>query len=151
MGKIEEPLVKAQTLPEVIRAFDPMHPLVGQELQEWYIDRPGNPLERIKIYLQGLALANEPVKLLFTGHVGSGKSTTLNKLAEELKRQFFIVPFDARQSLSIADLTYVDLLLGMATSLFKRATEPDVLGKAPSQIAADYWSDLTGSAKPTPC
>jgi hypothetical protein len=121
-----------------------MHPLVGQELQEWYIDRPGNPLERMKIYLQGLALANEPVKLLFTGHVGSGKSTALNKLAEELKRQFFIVPFDARQSLSIADLSYVDLLLGMATSLFKRATEPDVLGKAPSQIAADFWADLTG-------
>jgi len=136
--------VKAKTLPEVIRAFDPMHPLTGQELQEWYIDRPGNPLERIKIYLQGLALANEPVKLLFTGHVGSGKSTTLNKLAEELKRQFLIVPFDARQSLSIADLSYVDLLLGMATSLFKRATEPDVLGKAPSQIATDVWTDLTG-------
>jgi hypothetical protein len=42
--------MKAQTLPEVIRAFDPMHPLVGQELKEWYIDRPGNPLERMKIY-----------------------------------------------------------------------------------------------------
>lgn len=136
--------MKAQTLPEVIRYFDPMHALIGRELKEWYIDRPGNPLNHIKIYLQGLGLRNEPVKLLFTGHVGSGKSTTLNKLAEELKQQFFIVPFDVRRSLSIADLTYIDLVLGLATSLFRRATEPDVLGKAPAQIAADFWADLSG-------
>lgn len=136
--------MKAQTLPEVIRAFDPMHPLIGQELKDWYIDRPGNPLERMKIYLQGLALAGNPVKILFTGHVGSGKSTTLNKLAEDLKRRFFIVPFDVRLSTSIADLTYIDLILGMATSLFKRATESDVLGKAPAQIASDVWDDISG-------
>ena len=134
--------MKAQTLPEVIRAFDPMHPLRGQELKEWYIDRPGNPLERMKIYLQGLGLANEPVKILFTGHVGSGKSTALNKLAVELKRRFFIVPFDVRESASMADLTYIDLVLGMATSLFKRATEADVLAKAPAQIVGDVWDDL---------
>jgi hypothetical protein len=134
--------VKAQTLPQVIRAFDPMRPLVGQELKDWYIDRPGNPLTQIRIYLQGLGLANQPVKILFTGHVGSGKSTTLNKLAEGLKRQFFIVPFDVRRSASIADLTYIDLVLGIATSLFKRATEPDVLGKAPAQITGDVWDDI---------
>jgi hypothetical protein len=136
--------VKAQNLPEVIRAFDPMQSLMGQELKDWYIDRPGNPLTRMKIYLQGLGLANQPVKILFTGHVGSGKSTTLNKLAEDLKRQFFIVPFDVRRSTSIADLTYIDLVLGMATSLFKRATESDVLGKAPAQIASDVWDDIAG-------
>ena len=134
--------MKAQTLPQVIRAFDPMHPLSGQELKEWYIDRPHNPLELMKIYLQGMGLENKLVKILFTGHVGSDKSTTLNKLAEELKGQFFIVPFDVRQSLSIADLTYIDLILGIATSLFKRATEPDVLGKAPAQIANDVWDEI---------
>lgn len=134
--------MKAQTLPGVIRAFDPMHPLRGQELKEWYIDRPGDPLERMKIYLQGLGLAGRPVKLLFTGHMGSGKSTTLNKLAEELERRFFIVPFDVRQSASIADLTHIDLILGLATSLFKRATESNVLAKAPAQIASDVWDDL---------
>ncbi len=136
--------MKAKTLPEVIRAFDPMHPLAGQELKDWYIDRPGNPLARMKTYLQGLGLADQPVKLLFTGHMGGGKSTTLNKLAEELKRQFFIVSFDVHQYTSIAELSYVDLVLGIATSLFKRASEADVLAKAPAQIAADVWDDLAG-------
>ena len=136
--------MKAQTLPEVIRAFDPMHPLMGQELKDWYIDRPGNPLGRMKIYLQGLGLMKQPVKILFTGHMGCGKSTTLNKLAEELKRQFFIVPVDVRLFSSLADLTYIDLVLGMATSLFRRATEADVLAKAPAQIAGEVWDDLSG-------
>jgi len=135
--------MKAKTLPEVIRAFDPSQPLIGQELKDWYIDRPGNPLEQMKIYLQGLGLANQPVKILFTGHIGSGKSTTLNKLAEELKSRFFIVPFDVRESASLADLTYIDLVLGMATSLFRRATESDVIEKAPSQIASDVWDDIS--------
>lgn len=135
--------MKAKSLPEVIRAFDPRQPLEGQELKDWYIDRPGNPLEQMKIYLQGLGLANQPVKILFTGHIGSGKSTTLNKLAEELKRHFFIVPFDVRQSASLADLTYIDLVLGMATSLFRRATESDVLAKAPAQIGGDVWDDIS--------
>lgn len=135
---------KAQNLPEVIRAFDPQSPLRGVELKEWYIERPDNPLRKMKTYLQSLALHGEPVKILFTGHVGSGKSTVLNKLAEELKNQFFIVSVDVRQSLSIADLNYIDVLLGMATSLFRRATEPDVLGKAPAQIATDLWGDITG-------
>lgn len=43
----------------------------------------------MKIYLQGWGLANEPARLLFTGHVGSGKSTPLNTLAEEIKQQYF--------------------------------------------------------------
>jgi len=134
--------MRAQTLPEVIRYFDPMHPLSGNELKEWYIDRPGNPLEEMKIYLQGIGLDGTPLKMLFTGHSGSGKSTVLNKLAEELKGQFFIVPFDVLQFTSLADLSYVDLVLGMASSLFRRATEADVLRKAPAQIAVEALEDL---------
>jgi DNA polymerase III delta prime subunit len=134
--------MKAQTLADVVRVFDPRSPLEGDRLTDYYVDRPGNPLARIKTYVQGLALADQSVKLLFTGHVGSGKSTALNKLAEELKRQFFIVAFDANRSLNIADLTYVDLLLGMATSLFRRATEADVLAKAPAQVVAGVWEDV---------
>lgn len=135
--------MKAKTLAEAIRFFDPTHALQGQELKDWYVDRPGNPLKKMETYL-GLALNNMPVKILFTGHVGSGKSTALNQLAETIKNRFFIVTFNVARSLSLADLSYVDLVLGMAMSLFGRATEPDVLGKAAGQITADYWHDLTG-------
>ena len=84
-------MTKAQNLAEVIRYFNPQQPLRDKPLRDWYIDRPGNPLAQMRTYLQGLALHDTPVKILFTGHTGSGKSTALNKLAEEIKNQFFIV------------------------------------------------------------
>jgi hypothetical protein len=133
---------RATQLADVIRLFDPRKPLRGEALERFYIDRPGNPLQRMLIYLQGLGLNDQPVKLLFTGHVGSGKSTELNKLAIRLKRQFFIVNLDVRRSLNLNDLSYVDILLGLTTALFRRATEEDVLAKAPAQIATGVWEDV---------
>jgi len=135
--------MKAKMLPEAIRVFDPREPLNGPELAELYVNRPGNPLNEMKIYLQGMALHGEPVKLLFTGHVGSGKSTELNKLTEELRNQFFIVPFAAQKSLPIAEISYVDVLLGMASALFRLATEREVIARAPAQIVADFWDDIS--------
>ncbi len=133
---------RAEALHDIIRLFDPRRPLCGEALDSFYIDRPHNPLERMLIYLQGLGLNDQPVKLLFTGHVGSGKSTELNKLATRLENQFFIVNLDVRQSLNLSDLTYVDILLGLTTALFRRATEEKVLKKAPARIAADVWEDV---------
>jgi PHD/YefM family antitoxin component YafN of YafNO toxin-antitoxin module/energy-coupling factor transporter ATP-binding protein EcfA2 len=134
--------MKAQTLSDAIRVFDPREPLRGDELAEFYVDRPGDPLNEIKIYLQGIGLQGEPVRLLFTGHTGSGKSTELNRLAQELKRQFFIVPVPIQQSVPISELTYVDLLLSMSAALFQRATEQDVIAKAPAQVMGDVWVDI---------
>lgn len=131
--------MKAKALPEVLRIFDPFHPLRGEELKKWYIDRPHNPLRKIKVYLQGIGLQDDPVHILFTGHKGSGKSTELNRLAADLKNQFFII----HQSPNIFDLTYIDLVLGMATALFQRATESDVLGKAPAHIVNKVWADIS--------
>jgi hypothetical protein len=57
--------------------------------------------------------------------------------------------YNASREASLADLTYVDLVLGMAMSLFGRATEPDVLGKAIGEVTAAYWNDLTGFIEKT--
>jgi len=139
--------VKAQTLDQAVSFFDPRRPLAGQTLREWYIDRPGDPLKEIEIYLTTLGLTDQPAKLILTGHMGSGKSTTLNRLAEALKSRFFIVTLDMRQAASLADLSYVDIILGLANSLFKRATEQDVLAKAPAQIASGIWKQVYGFVK----
>ncbi|HOT92869.1 MAG TPA: hypothetical protein PLJ78_17700 [Anaerolineae bacterium] len=132
---------KAKTLAEVIRLFDPRQPLRDETLQ-FYIDRPRNPLQKLETYLRGVALAGKPVKVLFTGHVGSGKSTELNKLSERLGEEFFIVRLDVQESLNLADLEAVDILLGLLTALVRSATAEKVLRKAPRQIAAEVWEDV---------
>jgi len=134
--------MKAQNLVEAIRVFDPREPLKGTELNSFYVNRPDNPRTDMMNLLQSMGLHGDHVKILFTGHTGSGKSTELNKLAEDLKNRFFIIPFAAQRSLPIAELTYVDVLLGMASALFKQATEQDVIAQAPAQIVQELWGDI---------
>lgn len=64
-------------------------------------------------------------------------------MAEQLKNRFFIVPFAAQKSLPIAELTYVDVLLGMASALFKQATDREVIAQAPAQIVQEFWGEIS--------
>jgi len=133
--------MKATTLADAITVFNPREPLVGKELVEFYVDRPGNPLERMKIYLQGIGLRGEPVKLLFSGHRGSGKSTELNKLAEALKNQFFIVSVNLSKIVNVSTLTYQDILMGMALALYRRAEESDAVARSPAEAIHNVWKE----------
>ncbi len=131
---------RATTLVEAVRVFDPVRPLSDRELDEYYVPR-GDALDEMATRL-GVAREDEPAKLLLTGQRGCGKSTELNKLATRLDRQYFIVSFSVqRQKWPLAELTYVDVLLGVANTLFRRATDKDVLTKAPAQIVGDVLED----------
>jgi hypothetical protein len=70
-------------------------------------------------------LLNDPtaLKILFSGHIGSGKSSALNCLVSdgEIKDKFFIVQFSVERDLNIFDLTYSDLLLAIGKRLFDQA------------------------------
>lgn len=134
-------LQKATSLGEMIGIFNPRKPLSGEELQ-FYINRPHNPLEKMERYLRGAALAKMSAKVLFTGHVGSGKSTELNKLSERLGEDFFIVRLDVQENLNLADLEAVDILMGLLAALARRATDKNVLHRAPRQVAAGVWEDV---------
>jgi hypothetical protein len=106
-------------LEKALNLFDPRRPLQMDELDAYYVARPHAPLEPMKTYLR---LTQQPVKVLFSGHRGSGKSTELMRLAKDLQNEFFVVPFSAR-SLNLADLSYVDVMLACAAALFREATD----------------------------
>ena len=84
--------MKAVNLEQVIRLFDPTKPLTGQLLNQWFVPRKGSPRPRLKISLK--SQYDEPQKALLIGHRGSGKSTELNKLAEEIGDQFHVIGFN---------------------------------------------------------
>ncbi|MBI4771787.1 MAG: hypothetical protein HY784_15570 [Chloroflexi bacterium] len=134
-------MLKAQNLTEAIRLFNPVQPLSGEALAEFYVDRKSDALGEMEKRLI-VAREGEPIKMLLTGQIGCGKSTELNRLAENLRRQYFIVSFPAHRLLSLAEVTYVDLLLGMATALFREATERSVIEKAPAQILGEALEDV---------
>lgn len=119
------------TLADAIRLFDPQHPLTTDQLDAYYVQRPHAPLQPIKTYLR--AMKQEPVKILFSGHRGSGKSTELTRLAKDLENEFFGVRTSAR-SLNPADLNYVDVVLACAASLFREATSKAGQVKIPAAL-----------------
>jgi thymidylate kinase len=128
----------ATNLGQVLNVFNPQQPLEGAALEQYYVTRPNSELEPMRIYLER---QREPVKVLFTGHRGSGKSTELNKLATLLRNSFFVVHFSITRALNLSDLTYTDLLLAIAMRLFSQATTGEAIGRRKRKVIGDVLLD----------
>jgi hypothetical protein len=112
--------MKAQNIKEAISVFDPERPLQSKKaLDAFFVERTASPINELAVLLQ---VSTTSPKVLFTGHRGSGKSTELAKLRCNLD-DFFIVTFSVKDIVNLFDITYVDVLLAMATELFKKASE----------------------------
>lgn len=128
---------KATYLGQVITYFDPMQSLDSTSF-EWYVERPDSPHLELKSFL----LNNQTdSKILFSGHRGSGKTSTLNKLASDpdIRQKFFLVQFSIKDELNVADLTYTDLLVAMGHRLYSEADKKTYL-KDDLQKDLDEWS-----------
>jgi len=115
--------VPAKNFKEVFICFDPKPLVAKEELDQMFIERPRSPLEMMKEYL---LISPQPVKILFSGHRGSGKSTELNKLLLDLHNQFFIVKFSITETLDPFDLNYIDVLLTCSLKLLESAIKNKV-------------------------
>jgi ABC-type cobalamin/Fe3+-siderophores transport system ATPase subunit len=61
---------------------------------------------------------NDFCKQLVTGHTGSGKSTELKRLQNQLEdARYFVVYLDVESSLDLQQITYQDVLLNVAQEL----------------------------------
>lgn len=132
----------AKTLEKAIFLFDPIKPLSNnEELENYYVDRGSDVTFDIKLMLRSSDLEEKtPIKPLFTGHKGSGKSTEINNLCRDLDDYFFVVRVVMRKR---PDVTYVDVLLKTAMSLFRAASDEEIIKRAPAQIAAGIWETVS--------
>jgi hypothetical protein len=88
------------------------------EARKYYIDfssvRGGNIIKELGRTITRLS-PDKPTCQLFTGHIGCGKSTELQKLKTELEQQgFHVVYFESSQVLEMADVDVTDILLAIA-------------------------------------
>lgn len=128
---------------EVIDVFLPNRALDGPELVAFYTDRGATARADMRVYLQRTKITRVPVKMLFTGHTGSGKSSELNKLAEELGDTFFTVKVNTRSIVAPIELTITDVVLIAAMALFKAATDSRLIEKAPAQVVEGVWLSIS--------
>ena len=98
-------------------------PLVMGNVQDrkYYIDfssvRGGNIIRELGRTITLLS-PDKPTCQLFTGHIGCGKSTELQRLKAELERQeFHVVYFESSQVLEMADVDVSDIMLAITRSV----------------------------------
>ncbi|TAF29520.1 MAG: ATP-binding protein [Oscillatoriales cyanobacterium] len=92
--------------------------VANQEDRQYYIDfssvRGGTIVEQLERTISRLS-PDVPTCQLFTGHIGSGKSTELLRLQAQLQEQgFHVVYFESSKDLDMADVDITDILLSVA-------------------------------------
>lgn len=128
--------MKAKSLSDVYDIFDPQEALAGEKLKEYYVRRE-SPIDR---HANALRSSRRPLKYLFVGSRGNGKSTELNRLSGLLKDDLLIVPFSIRDKLNLYDIEYSDILLIIAAEIYENVSENVKLSSELSGYL-DSWSE----------
>ncbi|HEY9710142.1 MAG TPA: P-loop NTPase fold protein [Oculatellaceae cyanobacterium] len=123
-------------------------PLVMGNAQDrkYYIDfssvRGGNIIRELGRTISLLS-PDKPTCQLFTGHIGCGKSTELQRLKAELEQQgFHVVYFESSQVLEMADVDVTDILLAIARQVAESLQAIQI------KLKPGYFADLfTGIAE----
>jgi hypothetical protein len=110
----------------IINDFNPLGQVRPEDIERFFVDRNEDDPTRSLLRLLDLKFRNsrdqpKPYKALLTGHVGSGKSSELMRLGQQLADSFFVVWFDAETSLVIENANHFDILLGMGLTVYQGA------------------------------
>lgn len=136
--------MQAKDLKQMFLLFDPMEPLTGSQLKDYYIDREKNPTNRLKNFLLSDPVKND--KILFAGHRGCGKSTELNKLSEDidLNRDLFIVHYSVEKVLDPLDIDYIDILFSLEAMIYQLARTMNItLRDDLLKLISEFWRGRT--------
>ena len=116
--------MKATDLRKALNVLDPERALyTEEELRDWFVARPESPIDELRILLED---TEKSQKVLFTGHRGSGKSTELAKLSQQLRERFFIIHYSVKSVLNLFNLTHVDVVLSLGLQLIREATDGQI-------------------------
>ncbi|MCP4110713.1 MAG: AAA family ATPase [Desulfobacteraceae bacterium] len=102
---------KSKNYDAFVKAFNNFdsRPLSGENLRRFYIDDfTKQSVEKINTTIR---ISERFKKMLVIGHRGCGKSTILNKVAQDLKDEYHIVSFSAAEVINMVDVETVDILL----------------------------------------
>lgn len=122
----------ALDLRKFFQATNPSRTLVATDAedQKVYIDfssvRGGKIIEELKDNITFFS-PDEPTCVLFTGHIGCGKSTELLRLKAELEQEgFHVVYFESSEDLEMADVDIGDVLLAIARRVSQSLEQLDL-------------------------
>jgi len=138
----------AENIRDIYHLFNPDKVLLNDDLEKYYVEIDQNEIN-IKDLQNRLELGletREPIKLLFTGHRGSGKTTTLNRLVSNLDSRFFIIHYNVLDLLDQNDVNYTDVLFSMLTKMLEKAETDEIdLGQTLLKRVNNWGSSIIES------
>lgn len=138
----------AENIRDIYHLFNPDKVLLNDDLKKYYVEIDQNEIN-IKDLQNRLELGletREPIKLLFTGHRGSGKTTTLNRLVSNLDSRFFIIHYNVLDLLDQNDVNYTDVLFSMLTKMLEKAENDEIdLGQTLLKRVNNWGSSIIES------
>ena len=132
----------AGDLNDIYHLFNPDTALINDDLIKYYVEIEQNEIniKELKIRLELGLETREPIKLLFTGHRGSGKTSTLNRLISNLDDRFFVVDYNVLDLLDLNDITYVDVVFSILAKMLEKAQDEGIELGASLNERAERWS-----------
>ena len=107
----------ATNIDEAYRVCNPDLPLKADDMRYVDLTESRGGKHFAKSITRNISRSDEyaQVKILFTGHRGSGKTTELFRLKHELeKNKFFTIYMDIEEILDLGSLNYLDVLVAIA-------------------------------------
>ena len=107
--------------------FNPVGQVRPEDVARFFVNRnkdnsTQSPLQLLKFSFQdSIWQPRPPYKALLTGHTGSGKSSELMRLGQELTNDLFVVWFDAESTLVTETANHFDVLLAMGLAVHAAA------------------------------
>ncbi len=121
---------------EIIKAFDTAYnhfdwrPLSGETLKTFYVESITK--ESTKRILSNIHKTERYDKLLVIGHRGCGKSTIINKVVEDLNKEYHVVVFSVLNVLNMMDVETIDILVTTYMEVIKSMEKAGVTDFTPA-------------------
>jgi hypothetical protein len=126
----------AITLEDAYNVFDPLQPITRGQIETQFVERPLSPAHKMQA---DLSLTRKPIKMLFVGHRGSGKSSELTYLATRLEERFFAVNVPLFAIFGSPAVSHVEVIFAMTMRLLQAATDGKIVQTG---IVNQTWQTL---------
>jgi len=134
---------RAVELRNVVRVTK-LESLKGDDFDKFFVETDDARGQNSAMFLSDFFLANidEPKKVLFMGHRGSGKSTELYRFGKYIENEYKVVNFSIKEEADIRDLEYADMIFVILRKLYHEAVKDEIpLDEYVLDNLDHYWND----------
>lgn len=126
----------AKTLRDAFNNFDPLRPLTPKQIPTLFVQRPHSPVKKMETHLR---ISDRPIKLLFVGHRGAGKSSEMAYLSTLLTNEYLTIFVPLYDIFRSAGMSYTELVFAITIRLLQQATDNQLV---PRGVMNEVWEQL---------